>query len=203
MTSWTTPRTWVTGEVLSSANMNTHVRDNLAFYGGSDALSSTPPASPGNGQRWVLPVDATNGVYWEFIYYTTGAFWTYTGGAPLRAANETSNTVTEVTSYTALSPAVQVTVPRAGIYNIFVAAAWLPSAGHGVTIAPKIGAAAAADADSLNPGLAVGGEVGCSRWIQKTCAASDVIALQHKDTTTGANPTIYYSELLVLPVHIT
>ena len=27
--AWTAPRTWVTGEIVTSSNMNTHVRDNL------------------------------------------------------------------------------------------------------------------------------------------------------------------------------
>lgn len=31
--SWTTPRTWVTGELVTAAIMNTHVRDNLAELG--------------------------------------------------------------------------------------------------------------------------------------------------------------------------
>ena len=29
--SWTTPRTWVTGEVVSAGQVNTHVRDNLTY----------------------------------------------------------------------------------------------------------------------------------------------------------------------------
>ena len=29
--SWTTPRTWVTGEVVSAGQLNTHVRDNLSY----------------------------------------------------------------------------------------------------------------------------------------------------------------------------
>lgn len=29
--SWTAPKTWTSGEVLTAANMNTHVRDNLSF----------------------------------------------------------------------------------------------------------------------------------------------------------------------------
>lgn len=29
--SWTTPRTWVAGETVTAAIMNTHVRDNLAY----------------------------------------------------------------------------------------------------------------------------------------------------------------------------
>lgn len=43
--TWTTPRTWVTGEVLSSSNLNTHVRDNLAYLHG-DAGAFTVGALP-------------------------------------------------------------------------------------------------------------------------------------------------------------
>jgi microcystin-dependent protein len=32
--TWTTPRTWVTGEIVTSAIMNTHVRDNLQAVAG-------------------------------------------------------------------------------------------------------------------------------------------------------------------------
>lgn len=31
--AWTTPRTWVAGEIVTAANMNTHVRDNLKAIG--------------------------------------------------------------------------------------------------------------------------------------------------------------------------
>ena len=53
--AWTSPRTWVSGEVPTAANFNTHVRDNLKAIG--DAWTSytptwtaltTPPAI-GNG----------------------------------------------------------------------------------------------------------------------------------------------------------
>ena len=30
---WTTPRTWVAGEILTASNMNTHVRDNTSWLG--------------------------------------------------------------------------------------------------------------------------------------------------------------------------
>jgi hypothetical protein len=37
---WTTPRTWVTGELVTSSIMNTHVRDNLSYlYSTSGELS--------------------------------------------------------------------------------------------------------------------------------------------------------------------
>ena len=32
--AWTAPRTWVTNEVVTAANMNTHVRDNLSYLKG-------------------------------------------------------------------------------------------------------------------------------------------------------------------------
>lgn len=37
--AWTTPRTWVAGELVTAAIMNTHVRDNLSMVGG--ALTAT------------------------------------------------------------------------------------------------------------------------------------------------------------------
>ena len=39
--TWTAPRTWVTGETVTAANMNTHVRDNLKAIG--DAWTSYTP----------------------------------------------------------------------------------------------------------------------------------------------------------------
>jgi hypothetical protein len=34
--SWTTPRTWVTGELLNSGTLNTHIRDNERYLHGDD-----------------------------------------------------------------------------------------------------------------------------------------------------------------------
>lgn len=37
--AWTAPRTWTTGELVTAALMNTHVRDNLSHLGGSTGAS--------------------------------------------------------------------------------------------------------------------------------------------------------------------
>jgi hypothetical protein len=61
--AWTTPRTWVVGEVLTAANMNTHLRDNVSWLGNpptcrvynSAALattSGTPLPLTYNSERW-------------------------------------------------------------------------------------------------------------------------------------------------------
>lgn len=37
--AWTTPRTWSTGELVTAANMNTHVRDQLRHLRGMDGVA--------------------------------------------------------------------------------------------------------------------------------------------------------------------
>lgn len=54
--AWTTPRTWVAGEVLTAALMNTHLRDQLATIG--DAWPSFTPAIVG----WTLNNGTLTGV---------------------------------------------------------------------------------------------------------------------------------------------
>lgn len=45
---WTTPRTWVSGETVTAALMNTHVRDNLAEILPSGTGWTTPSFAAGN-----------------------------------------------------------------------------------------------------------------------------------------------------------
>ena len=45
--AWTTPRTWVSGEVPTAANFNTHVRDNFKAIG--DAWGSYTPTWASSG----------------------------------------------------------------------------------------------------------------------------------------------------------
>jgi len=47
--SWTTPRTWITGEVLTKANLDAQVRDNLAFLKVNIALESAVALTIANG----------------------------------------------------------------------------------------------------------------------------------------------------------
>jgi hypothetical protein len=60
---FTTPKTWTTNEVVTAANMNTHLRDNMAFVGSPPSCSvfnsgpqSVPNASftamTANSERW-------------------------------------------------------------------------------------------------------------------------------------------------------
>lgn len=66
--AWTAPRTWVTSEVVTAANMNTHVRDNLlwaGFHHGCRAWkSAAQTVASGN----------TDAVTWNSESYDTDAF---------------------------------------------------------------------------------------------------------------------------------
>jgi hypothetical protein len=50
--------------------------------------STTPPSSPVDGDLWVLPADATNGVMWTFRYRPASPHaykWEFVGGLALRS----------------------------------------------------------------------------------------------------------------------
>lgn len=186
MTTWTTPRTWVTGEVLSASNMNTHVRDNMIFYGGTDAMNTTPPGTPGNGQRWVLPVDTTNGVFWHFIYYTTLAQWVFMGGSPLTAYSQTP---TGTTSAAYVTAGISVTCTRAGDYLVDLGASMgaNTSASAGM-ISYNIGATGASDNDAVGMGQSSGNNP-ISHHLRKPktgIAASTVLLMQQKSLAGGS-----------------
>jgi hypothetical protein len=106
----------VTGEVLSSSNMNTHVRDNLLYLGGADGIVGSPPGTPGNGQTWIYPADAASGTYWTFIYIAAIGVWVFTGGHPLRAYDP-NGVATSSGSYAVLG-SCQLTIPRTGAYEL-------------------------------------------------------------------------------------
>ena len=89
--------------------------------------SATPPASPADGDEWVLPVDATNGVMWRFRYNASSGSaykWEFVGGISIQVSGD-SNTLLQsltqigVTGYYYWNNASgKVTVPRAGVYRL-------------------------------------------------------------------------------------
>ncbi len=54
--AWTTPRTWIVGEVPTAALMNTHVRDNLSFLGVTHDHSGDAGDGGNLGLGHVLPL---------------------------------------------------------------------------------------------------------------------------------------------------
>jgi hypothetical protein len=94
--AWTTPRTWVAGEVVTAALMNTHVRDNLKAIG--DGWTSYTPTLGG----WTLGNGTLTGSWRQAgkltfykIFYTVGSTDTLSGtltfALPASAAGATGD----------------------------------------------------------------------------------------------------------------
>jgi hypothetical protein len=52
--AWTTPKSWATNEVVTAANMNTHLRDNMAFVGSPPSCAVYNSASITNNNTFVV-----------------------------------------------------------------------------------------------------------------------------------------------------
>lgn len=145
------------------------------------------PASPDDGEQ--VYFQAAAGVIWHLRYNAASASsfkWEYVGGPPLTHEVATSQSTTSATYADLATVGPQVTLPLAGDYDVqFGTTVQInPSTGNRVAnIAVKRGAAATADADSLNyangnltirvPGLA--------RAIRMTgLAAAAVLKMQYK-----------------------
>lgn len=182
--------------MLSSSNFNTHIRDNLISYGGADSTSTTPPASPGNGQRWVY---VGSGYLWQFVYYTSSALWFFVGGPPATSENRTLSNTSSTSYVTPASGGVTVTVPRTGTYMAIAAAAGSYTSAQNM-IALKRGSAATSDADVVCSTNDFTPAVRTFASISLT--AGDSIIFQHRSVAAGSSNSMGLV-LTVWPVSVT
>lgn len=89
--AWTTPRTWVTGEIVTAALMNTHVRDNLLETSAATATTAGD----------LIYADGANSMGSRLAIGAAGTRLVSTGSAP--AWRATSGQIGDAT-YTAASP---------------------------------------------------------------------------------------------------
>lgn len=140
------------------------------------------PGSPVDGQRCLYLADATNGVVWDLRYRSASAStykWEAVGGGVLSDEIATSQTTATTGSYvdlTTVGPTI--TVPLAGDYEIAFGAL-LSTSGGAMNVAPKFGAAAAADADDVR--MSATGDVSVARVMRRTVSsAATTVKLVYK-----------------------
>jgi hypothetical protein len=183
--------------------------DSLAIGGG---YGTSLPASPVDGQIAFLVDSLTAPTYcWQFRYVSgvsDANKWVFIGGSPVVVETSTDAATSTTATYSDPATVVSFTVPRAGVYLIEFGATFAnldTSANFRAYIAPKIGAAATADADAAvatavasisNPG----GVFSVARALRKTCAASDLIKLQGRGGTTTASTLDQFLKLI--PVRV-
>ena len=127
--AWTSPRTWVTGEVVTAAELNAHVRDNTIAL--RMQFVTSLPGSPADGNLVCLVDSLTVPTYQWQLRYVSGISdaykWVCVGGAPAYDFDGSDNGTTD-TSYA--SGGASVTLPGiAGIYDIAFGVSGNPGGG--------------------------------------------------------------------------
>ena len=209
--AWTTPRTWVTNEIVTAAIMNAHVRDNLR------ETSAFTVSAAG-----ALPyADAANSVNSEVLIGANGSTLVSDGSAPLwrlptqASGNDTALTGVVATGYTDLDDsaldggagageAIAVTITTGTRVRLDLRASLLNgTGGQSTNISYRISGATtsgSADSKSLRYESSNAGDfadIGTFSFAQVT-AGSNTFTMQGR--VSGGSGTIRYTRLLVTPL---
>lgn len=169
------------------------------------SYGTTPPASPNDGDEWILPADATNGVMWRFRYNAASASaykWEFVGGSPVLRDIQTQETLAGAANAWIDAPTVgpQFQVARAGDYYATICCAFNNSTA-GIVFISGI-AINATDANPYNMlaqapagywvAVSVGGRI--------TAAANDYIRQRYFQGASGS--LVQKRDLALWPVRV-
>lgn len=200
--SWTNPRTWVKGELVTADLLNAHLRDNLLALKTGVGYGNSLPANPADGDEYVLVDNVQTPSYqWRLRYnaLSTGNKWEYVGGTPwfkyVAAAEQISSA-----SFVDCPTPMQVVAPRAGVYRIEMGFLVEQYDGGGMNMmGVKVGSQAVADdvVARISTYFSVSGYAE-----EKTAAALDVIKAQLRGNA-GSGTSIYSRKWMrVTPVRL-
>jgi len=203
--AWTNPTTRSAGDAILASDQAIWVGNQIAGH----PLVTSLPSSPSDGDTiyYQSASMASLSIAWTLRYRSGGGTykWEFVGGAPLYVNFDTSRTRAAQT-YDAITDAVEVTNPLAGVYVIEHGCNMgytTGGPGNGETWATvKLGTAAAADAE----GIAVvssssGMTYTASRSLVRTLASSMTIAQQYKSPV-GTTSTFRYRWVQIRPVAV-
>lgn len=176
--------------------------EKVTTLGSGGGYGTSLPASPTDGQEFTLVDSATAPTYqWRFRYNANSVNtdkWEFVGGLP-RRVDGSGATVTNV-AFTDPSAVVSFTAPRAGQYDIEIAANLYDAAGAVVSNAAlKRGTAATVDADGVNTPVNNVVKTG-KRILRVTAAAGDVFKIQAK--VSSGTVTLTTHAMVVTPVRV-
>jgi len=172
---------------------------------------TTPPASPNDGDLWLLPADATNGVMWLFRYNAGSASaykWEFIGGPALVAKIDTDETFAGGSVYVdALTAGPILTLTRAGdyryeasvsVYDVSVATAQ-------ASAAISINAAGPAAPDAASGTVSGAGIAFSIGFVGQLLgrAANDTVRIRQSSNGTGTtNAHVRWRVLRISPVRV-
>lgn len=168
---------------------------------------STPPPSPVDGDEWVFPADATNGVMWRFRYRAASASaykWEFIGGAPLYGYNAGPNSMTGTNPADLGGP--NITAPRSGDYMVtFTADGYVTPGPANLTfglrrVTSGLGPALD-DAVSIRPQTSANDSATSGRTLKATAVPAGEVLSIWGYTTTGT-ATFRWRGLAVTPIRV-
>lgn len=175
-----------------------------------NALVTSLPVSPGNGQVIFYQADATNGIVWQLRYNNDSAStykWEYVGGGFLRADVDTADSASN-TAYgdlTHVGPSV--TAPLAGDWDIRASLDGVSAATSSASLlaAVKLGIATTVDTDRVcqvnSGGTSNQGGMGGRSIVRTLSSAGTVLKLQYR-VTVAVSFTVEFRSLLIRPVRV-
>lgn len=176
--------------------------------GAQPTFESTLPASPYDGQEIYFQDAnmATAGVVWHFRYRSGGGTykWEYIGGPSLTSEVTTGET-RATASYGALTtPGPVVTLPLAGIYDVYVAAISTTASGSqvGAYMSYDIGGTAAVDADATSAQIIAPGWGTIATQIRRKTFASAVALTAKYNAKSGVSVSWGNRVISVTPVRV-
>ena len=150
---------------------------------------TSPPPAPYDGQEWIYPVDATNGINWRFRYNASGGTykWEFIGGSVLSTEVLTDEAIfSPQTAYQEAATRVGITIPRAGDYMV-VNGATMYTTAAGSTVFFTVAASAWSDNDSVQMYMpSASTAVGGVRTLRRTFAASDIVIQKYRNNAANA-----------------
>jgi hypothetical protein len=142
------------GQILTAdSTQAAGVRWATPTTGPAITYGTTPPASPNDGDLWILPADATNGVMWQFRYRAASAStykWEFVGGAPAHPMVATAENTTSTLYADLATVGPSFTLPRNGDYIIEIGAQVAGNVALRAGISYSIGGTAASTADEAS-----------------------------------------------------
>ena len=207
--AWTSPRTWTTGELVTKAIMDTHVRDNLNAVHITQVTAL--PGSPFDGQL-ILFTDSTSAptYVWQLRYNANSASsfkWEFVGGSSFNSA-EVDIQYANITSYDMTNSPAAILAPLAGDYDVIVSGTNQRNSGNTSFWSYNKNGAGADDtiaSGDSGAGTSVAGFVHTgSLWFvhRATLAVNDSMRIAYRASNSGTNHALDNARLRLLPFRV-
>jgi len=199
--AWTSPRTWTTGELVTKAIMDTHVRDNLNAVHITQVTAL--PGSPFDGQLIVFTDSTSAPTYvWQLRYNANSASsfkWEWIGGSTFKST-ETDISFANITSYAMTNSPTAIAAPLAGDYDIIISGTAMRLTGNESFWSYNVNSAGAADTIAARSTATGGGAL----WFyqRQTLAASDSVRIAYKASNSGTNHFLDNARLELRPYRV-